>query len=412
MSNVIPEVAATSAATKLWNPAKRARGSGAAVATMHSRSEVSPALVFRSIIYMAIYAVASLVSVPRTEAAPPTANSVAKVPETKPDSLPEARAGQTERADLARRNAILEAKAQIEEAANSRLENYLGAFGILITVVVLAFGLSAKEAAVAAARRGVEDETQALRNLLTTAESLLRDIQRHAADAEAIKNRMMERGPTPAADAKQSERATEPLAVPAMKDGEPRTTETPAAEQLLRTVEQYEEDVRAANDAGDWGVALSLAKDMRRHYRKNFEIAMSLFQEAFALNGLGEHERSLRTYKKVINRLKLDHSRKARLLLARSLFNSGLVDGRLGEPDKEIASYDEVIRTFERESDNDFRNIVAMSLVNKAVEVGKKGRINEAVSINRRVIDTYGDIEDDRLKKQVAMARRYNNARV
>lgn len=47
-------------------------------------------------------------------------------------------------ADLERRNLILEAKAEIESQAYSRLENMLGAFGLLLTVGLLYAGYRKK----------------------------------------------------------------------------------------------------------------------------------------------------------------------------------------------------------------------------------------------------------------------------
>ena len=62
------------------------------------------------------------------------------------------------RRKLEHENAILEAKEKIQENNQERLETLITVFGIVIALSVVVFGISTKDAAIAAASRGIEQE--------------------------------------------------------------------------------------------------------------------------------------------------------------------------------------------------------------------------------------------------------------
>jgi hypothetical protein len=61
-----------------------------------------------------------------------------------------------EKQERLRKEAILDAKQELLEAGTSRLEIIIGAFGVVIAFVAIIFGFATREAAIAAATRGIE----------------------------------------------------------------------------------------------------------------------------------------------------------------------------------------------------------------------------------------------------------------
>ena len=318
---------------------------------------------------------------------------------------------------LKRRNEILEAKAELQDAANSRLENYLGAFGILITIVALAFGLSTKQAAVAAARRGIEEEATEVKRLLATARGLLEEIEQHAAVAEAIKNKLTAGPPQAIEDATDKSEA--------IREGDHTREASPTGDGLNEarvaapgssnetgaakhnTLEQYAGEADALSAKGDWTALLELSREMRRHYKKSQEIAWSQSYEAFALSKLGQSEQAIKVYQKAIDRLAGTTNSFGMLMAARAMFNMAIVYSAIGNIEKEIEIYDQLIKKFENVDSVDLKNEVAKSYINKAVELGRAGKADEAIALTKRVIERYSAFDDPRLKKQVEMAKRY-----
>ncbi|CAM9883322.1 unnamed protein product, partial [Phaeothamnion confervicola] len=87
----------------------------------------------------------------------------------------QARAGEEEQLKLAAQHelSIQEAKAELQNSAYSRLEILIGVFGALITAIVVFFAWNTKDAAVAAAKSGVEDIRGKLDARLVEAEILV-----------------------------------------------------------------------------------------------------------------------------------------------------------------------------------------------------------------------------------------------
>lgn len=85
--------------------------------------------------------------------------------------------------DAEHRAAIAEAKAELMEAANGRLEIWIGAFGILITVMLALAGFFTWRSAAHAARAEVQEMRDALNAIKTEAQTAKEAIDRLASDA-------------------------------------------------------------------------------------------------------------------------------------------------------------------------------------------------------------------------------------
>lgn len=99
-----------------------------------------------------------------------TAAPATPAPVTASEQLAQAnaRADKAER-DLEIKNTVAEIKAAQADSAMSAVENMIGAFGVLITVIVIFFALRAEQAAAAAARKEVEEAKTKIDDLLNRA---------------------------------------------------------------------------------------------------------------------------------------------------------------------------------------------------------------------------------------------------
>ncbi|MGK2871453.1 MAG: hypothetical protein ACSLFL_04290 [Alphaproteobacteria bacterium] len=87
--------------------------------------------------------------------------------------------------DAELRQLVLQAKSDLEDKAYSRLENLLTAFGILLTGIIIFFSLSTKEAAIAAAKSGVEDIRERVEKTWREIDKVALKIKETQKDAEA-----------------------------------------------------------------------------------------------------------------------------------------------------------------------------------------------------------------------------------
>lgn len=94
-----------------------------------------------------------------------------------------------EKSDNIRRQAILEAKQDLIDSGNSRLEIIIGGFGVTIAFVAIIFGFATREAAIAAATRGIEQVRAQMEQSLAQIRSQQEEIDRLS---ESIRARHIE----------------------------------------------------------------------------------------------------------------------------------------------------------------------------------------------------------------------------
>lgn len=267
--------------------------------------------------------------------------------------------------ELAQRNEILEAKAELSDEAYSRLEILIGAFGAVITVVVLFFALRTKNEAIAEARNAAAevakaDAKTAIDLAQTQFAALLAQERSNVAEIEA---KLAEAGQLVAvitglqadalkgkeaieADANRLAELTTRLAEEAKGGSKPDLSEddrkvlekaSEAAKDTAQnqwTTEQFRAAISKAQFVDDdWPRAAELAEDMVRLHGKNDQ------DFAYAMNLLGDAALKRRAfveaeaaYRQVIDRLKETDTAELRRLLFWAMHHAGSAQTDSGNP--------------------------------------------------------------------------------
>lgn len=98
-------------------------------------------------------------------AAPSEARTNQQSPVSQPSAAARSIEIDLEQAELRQRNAILEVRLQLASEGVARLEIFVALAGTVLAVVVIGFGISTRDAAVAAAVRGLEQDREAIRRV-------------------------------------------------------------------------------------------------------------------------------------------------------------------------------------------------------------------------------------------------------
>lgn len=292
----------------------------------------------------------------------PSANKASGTSSKQVDELAEAR---TRAQELAQSNAILEAKAELSDAAYSRLEILIGAFGAVITVVVLFFAIRTKNEAIAEARNAAAEvaktdsktaidaaQTQ-FAALLAQERSNVAEIEAKLAEAgqlvvaiSALQADALKGKEAIEADANRLAELTTRLAEEAKGGSKPdlsdddRKVLEKASEAAKDTAQNQwtAEQFRAAISKA-WFVdddlprVAELAEDMARLHGENDE------DFAYAMNYLGDAALKRRAfpeveaaYRQVIDRLKGADNAELRSLLFWALHHAGHAQNDAGHP--------------------------------------------------------------------------------
>lgn len=341
----------------------------------------------------------------RPPAAPPVANQVvpAAVPTEAAQTLADIR-GQA----LDRREAIVEARAELHDAGMARLEwiaaifgAVVGLLGVAITVAIVFFAIKTKEAAVFEAKKEIAGEREAIAVIRDQAESALNEIAAKQAEIEAHR----EKSQLFAREIEQRAAATNALATrPA--EAEAATDDRSLAEDKpLRDLTESEFMARiAAASEGDPVRTIELSIAMRQMFESDEAQSFATFYEAWAYGETDRHRESITAYDRLIRRFRNDDRPSIRSRLASAMFNKGLQLTALGLLEDAAVTYSEVKSLFGGATGDPDREEAAKSAVNQGYVLAQLGRSEEAIAVFDDVLARYGDDADPALRLQVAMA--------
>jgi Plant specific mitochondrial import receptor subunit TOM20 len=208
--------------------------------------------------------------------------------------------------DSARDRAIAEAALEVISAGNSRMEIYVGMIGILVTLLVAAFGLFTYRTAALAATKATEDEFKSAREkiaaLLEAAEEITGKITQTHDEALALSeslqaeiNRLPNSEQTPQIDEAGQVELTKAATV---------VSEKPLKE---RTAQDFRILMYEAAQTANWQDYFKLAEAMAILHSENPEdLAFALFGKAYAANKLDDHMMAARLYEDYLTRCSND----------------------------------------------------------------------------------------------------------
>jgi tetratricopeptide (TPR) repeat protein len=297
--------------------------------------------------------------------------------------------------DLKRENAVLQARNDLAGEAYSRLESLLGAFGILITILAIVFGLSTREAAIAKAKEGVE----AIRREMEQ----LRDETRQVAETHIERLRAVETEASVIMDKLRTGEIPE--------DPRDRQTVLDAAKlaDAKRPNERSIEDLKALLTASlidrDWEKMRSHASALLYLFGDNEKVAAEASVNlAYALHELGRTEEALQVNRQLLARFGQSADPDLVRDICLGTFNCGVYLTALARPEEAIAAYDEVIARFGDSTELALRERVAKSLLNKGATLGSLDKSEEAIAVYDDLSARFGEATEPALCEWVAKA--------
>ena len=186
---------------------------------------------------------------------------------------------------LRARNAILEARDEIENSAYARLEILIAVLGAVLAVVIVAFAFRTERMAVAAATKAIEEERKEIAALLATARSTVEQIQTHELQAAQASERVTEIVRKAIEGKALNEGDRQALTDAAAEISSKPSTDLSEREFVLRIAEAV------ANEESE--KVLELTRAFRRLHRTETAISTSLDFEVGALIELNRPEEAI-----------------------------------------------------------------------------------------------------------------------
>jgi tetratricopeptide (TPR) repeat protein len=327
-----------------------------------------------------------------------------------------------------RKASILEARIEMEDAGYARLEIILAAFGVLITVLVVGFGIATYQSAANAARAELADVRERVEDLQREAEAASVksvDAAKSADSAAASARTSAEQARTHELAAEQDSAKIRDVAALAERQMRSLTSsgsldlsadERQTVEDAAREVAEKAERDWTANDfkvkileAGarrDWKEVRRLARGMEFLFGSDADLkAYALFQEARAYEDEGDHTQAVASYEDVARQLEGVDTLSVRRIVARALVNKSIVCGCLTRNAEAESVASDVIERFQGNESDGIQSQVAKAMVNRGVMLGRLGRQNDEEEMYRTVISRYHESNNPVIQAQVVLAK-------
>ncbi|GEM_PF-1798272 len=239
--------------------------------------------------------------------------------------------------------ALAEAKAAVIDAGNSRLENWIGLYGLLIAVIAAVAGFFTWRSAANAARNEVQDIRDQIDNLRKSAETTAGDIERmrdetdvHARNVKALSENLQVAIDAPPG----TEPATEPTEEE-LQSLEEVVAETREKAPGALTADDFRLLLFDAAEREDWDDYVRLAQGMAYlHGSDAADRAFSLFAKAYGNARLGNLEQAVLQFEEYLERCADDDPNTK----AMAFFNSGLALTKQAEAKSEAGDDEEAGR--------------------------------------------------------------------
>lgn len=284
---------------------------------------------------------------------------------------------------------VMQAKSELENQAHSHLGIILGAaiglFGVLMTVIVIFFSLStreaaiiaakeaalpaAKEAAIAAAEKSVADIRDNIKKMADESGSRL---TRATAEAEAAVAKIRDQQRKADAIARQI------LANKASKSSKDSQSAAVSVSGALaksprdRSTEDYQAIISDYLDKKQWTAALTAAQQMQHVYTEKTEgFAFARYNEGLALVELQRREEAVVVLDDVIARYGASKESALKVLVAKALVNKGGALVKMHRFAEAKAVYGDFIARYEGSEDPILLQVVGIARVIQNMRLGE-----------------------------------------
>lgn len=299
---------------------------------------------------------------------------------------------------------ILQARQDLQDTAYSRLEIEIGLFGLLITILVIAFGFRTEKAAARAAKGELADRQKELDEIITQSRSAADAASRAAKAAETASISADSYAKT-AADHAENAKAGADIARAAtinsasssinhidVKDVEnSRNKSAPD-----RTSEDFRKIILADLENDKWEQIIIVAREMQcSSISSKEDYIFSLFQEAFSLGKLEKTALEISLYDKIIDMYEDSDPLNIKIDVAAAYFNRGLAKSIISGDFTETSDFDLLIERFGQETNDDILHFVAEAHLQRATAFGEMERVNDCISSLRIWSKMRGSFECD-----------------
>ena len=318
-------------------------------------------------------------------------------------------------ADLQSKNNVLNIKDELQQSSNSRLEILIGLFGVLITILVIAFGFRTAQAAAQAARA----EVSLYRSEL---DAIIRDSQSAGERAKSA-SEAAQRAADSAAEAAQSaseqvvtiaahaEKANEHMAAlresakAFSQDAVASTESIPDAATNAETdrgVSEAKLSLLSAHDEENWKSVIDQAdKILSLESISDDDIAFATFFKASALSSIGDNHAEIRVHSEIIDRYSAAGTVRAKQWVANALLQRALTYGVLGDVPSEEKDHDLLIAYFAGSDDAELRTKVGQAYFWKAVNAAQTGVVRAPIAYLRKWNEYAGTFDCERVRSNL-----------
>lgn len=282
-----------------------------------------------------------------------------------------------EKDEFLREKYVIEAKSELQDSSNSRLEILVGLFGLLLTILVIAFGFRTEKAAAKAAKAEIADQKAELDRIISEARKAAEAAQSALATAEAASLRADDHASSAAAQVTEVslqiatiKAASEVMSNKKVADIEELSDDEAESSRSILTeiFEMYEKEdwvnlIRIADILGD-------RKDISEDDSANI-----LYFKAVAYDRIGFKQGKVELYSNIIDRYINSSDVKVRRTVALVMIGRGLTCSVLDQDALETESYNLAIKTFSSDDDPEIRKNVANAYFWKAANDARDGKI-------------------------------------
>jgi hypothetical protein len=313
---------------------------------------------------------------------------------------------------------LLNIKEEVSDSSHSRLEIIIGTFGILITLLVLAFGFRTAQAASQAARAELADRRSELDGIMAAAAEARRAAEvastaaQRAAESAALAATQADEHATlaaqRAAEASEQMSALREAAKAATASIEAAETvaepvvSSPTDSASLIDLQTLQEKLAAEQQAENWTAVRELSRQITAHpLALLVEQARASYWIAYATGKLDGEIQEVVEYTKVIDKYSSETDDYVNLVTAIAYVNRGLTYANLDMPLMEDEDYDVVIEKYSNSKFEPLRHQVAEAFFWKAANLADKGKVVEPISFLEKWKEYLGRFDCDQIMNNV-----------
>jgi tetratricopeptide (TPR) repeat protein len=351
-------------------------------------------------------------------------NRVLEAPTPQAQSALAAPSPRAETWNAERRNEILEARAEVLDNSYSIFAILMGGLGVLITLLVVAFGIFSHRTAVMAARQelaDMHDKVQALHDAAAIAKSQIDELLEIARGA-ATGAQEHQRSALAASEviANAASFAERLMSIDVKDDSTVLTrAERHTVDEAVRQVGNQPENewtadvfrvkILDAHSRGDWPEVIRLSKGMEFLIRDPESLAFAMFQQALALEKMNRNEAAIAHYEDLERQFEGTDNVAVRGTVEKGCNNRGALFHTIGRPAEALLVYDAILSRLGSPQHPELQVQAAIALFNKACALGKLGRNQEAIDTLDRLIGEFADADTPKVAEAVLEGKAYRD---